>query len=702
MGSEDLKFIIEMVDKASAQIKGVQDKVESLGQSVDQNSKGINSSFSSMGRSVLGYVAAFASIGAVASFLKDSVTQALEAERAHAQLKRQVESTGVSWATYGTDIQKAIASAAKYAVVQDEEVSRALSRMMLVTGDVKGSVDNLRLALDLAAARGIDFEQAAMLVGKAMEGDITMLARFLPELKILETTLGDNATASNKSAASLTMLQQRVGGAAGTMEDGTRAIKELNLAWIDFKEMVGTSILPAFQSINAMLHEVGRNARIIMHDLFPQKDIEEKTGALKKIEDRMESIKETLSQLSQGTTKVPAEHVQKLVDEYGRLVEKWKVVHWAEVRVSTSFNAQGEAINKLNELTRKKIVDSEALKKAGDEEKARLEKLNGLYGTLNASLVTLGGTEADYLTGKIMENAALFKTSAELETYLGLLQEELSVKKEIKLQTMVEKERMADIAVPEGMGLDIIKLKTEEIQARQMIPPTFGEDLRALYLEHIQTPTEEMLDVSLSAMQTFAQGVGDAFANAIVYGESLSAAFSSLMKRIAADIIAGLVKIGVQQLLSSILGKAVLASDTSARLAANAAVTFAGVTAWAAPMLGPGALAVAKATTAAMLTGAVAAGAAGGALGKTLVTATGVTPMAKGGIVTSPTIALIGEAGPEAVVPLKDKGRGFGGGINITFTGPVMGNAQQAREFAQMIDEALFDLKNKNLSLAFA
>jgi hypothetical protein len=44
-----------------------------------------------------------------------------------------------------------------------------------------------------------------------------------------------------------------------------------------------------------------------------------------------------------------------------------------------------------------------------------------------------------------------------------------------------------------------------------------------------------------------------------------------------------------------------------------------------------------------------------------------VPAMATGGIVTSPTLALIGEAGPEAVVPLSKMG-GMGGGINITVT----------------------------------
>ena len=42
--------------------------------------------------------------------------------------------------------------------------------------------------------------------------------------------------------------------------------------------------------------------------------------------------------------------------------------------------------------------------------------------------------------------------------------------------------------------------------------------------------------------------------------------------------------------------------------------------------------------------------------------------MANGGIVTSPTLALIGEAGPEAVVPLSKMG-GMGNNVTIHVNG---------------------------------
>lgn len=56
--------------------------------------------------------------------------------------------------------------------------------------------------------------------------------------------------------------------------------------------------------------------------------------------------------------------------------------------------------------------------------------------------------------------------------------------------------------------------------------------------------------------------------------------------------------------------------------------------------------------------------------------------LAEGGVVTKPTIALIGEAGPEKVVPLNRAGADAGGGINIH--GPVnLPNVRDPRQFIQ-------------------
>lgn len=61
----------------------------------------------------------------------------------------------------------------------------------------------------------------------------------------------------------------------------------------------------------------------------------------------------------------------------------------------------------------------------------------------------------------------------------------------------------------------------------------------------------------------------------------------------------------------------------------------------------------------------------------------GLAPgMQAGGIVRRPTLAMIGEGGPEAVVPLRS---GLVGGNTFNFTGPFMGNEEEASEFAERV-----------------
>jgi hypothetical protein len=75
--------------------------------------------------------------------------------------------------------------------------------------------------------------------------------------------------------------------------------------------------------------------------------------------------------------------------------------------------------------------------------------------------------------------------------------------------------------------------------------------------------------------------------------------------------------------------------------------------------------------------------------------------LAAGGIVNSPTLAVIGEAGPEAVIPLSGAGAGgLGGGpvFSVTVNG-VVGNE---RDVAMKIGHELQQLKNRGLSFGLA
>ena len=77
------------------------------------------------------------------------------------------------------------------------------------------------------------------------------------------------------------------------------------------------------------------------------------------------------------------------------------------------------------------------------------------------------------------------------------------------------------------------------------------------------------------------------------------------------------------------------------------------------------------------------AGAVGGGIGKLR----GITGLASGGIVTKPTLAMVGEGGePEAVIPLSKMGQ-MGGGVNITINGAIDPEAT-ARQIRRILEDS--------------
>lgn len=553
--ADSLKIILEAIDNASLQIKGVQQSVESLDKTTKESTDKISSSFSNATSSLLKYAAGFATIGAATAFLKSSISEAINAEAVQAKLQHQIEAAGVSWASYGGQIDAVIQSVSDYAIVQDEQVKAALQRLVLITNDVTGSMNNLQLVTDLATARNIDMETAATLVGRTMAGNLEIVGRFIPEIRELNESLGANATDAEKSAAALKLLRERTAGMAGAIPENVRMVKEFQKTWLDFKEAVGTILLPFM------------------------------AGA-------MDSLTMYLKDFM----------------KYG----------------------------------------------LGDFKTVFISTLKDIYTAAKTWLVDKFWEVVNGITAPIR----------------GIIDKFLWLKDTLVGHSIIP-DMIADIGLYMNEGLE----------------------------KNMLNPAKEIADGVLQTMDMVARGVSDAFAGAIVYGESMAVAFKNLLKSVAANIISMLVQIGVQRLIAWLLSRIITIKETASRLASLAAITYAGAFSSQAgipivgPFIAPG---IAAAAVAAMLAGAATAGAAGAAAG------TAIGGLAKGGIVTSPTIALIGEAGPEAIIPLKKKGKAGGSGVTIVFSGPVLGDSQQARSFALEVDKALYDLKIKGLSLALA
>jgi hypothetical protein len=73
-----------------------------------------------------------------------------------------------------------------------------------------------------------------------------------------------------------------------------------------------------------------------------------------------------------------------------------------------------------------------------------------------------------------------------------------------------------------------------------------------------------------------------------------------------------------------------------------------------------------------------------------IAAASGLIKLAEGGIVKQPTLALVGEEGPEAVIPLDRFALATAGHsrqivLNVEFSGPLLGNEMEAIQFARRI-----------------
>jgi hypothetical protein len=82
---------------------------------------------------------------------------------------------------------------------------------------------------------------------------------------------------------------------------------------------------------------------------------------------------------------------------------------------------------------------------------------------------------------------------------------------------------------------------------------------------------------------------------------------------------------------------------------------------------------------------------------------------ASGGIVTGPTLAMVGEAGPEAIIPLSafaggsslaGGGIGGGGGITINITGNNISSQLDVRNMAQQVGAEIVRVLRLNQKLS--
>lgn len=190
---------------------------------------------------------------AVNSVLADSIKAAIEQEDAINKLNTALKSTGQFSQATSKDLQEFAAQLQATTKYADENIESAIG-LIATLGRLHG--DTLKqattAALNLSAALGIDLQSAANLVGKAADGNVSVLSRY--GIQVKET--GDKV---KDFAKALVELNDKFGGAAASQVNTfSGALAQLKNQYGEVLESIGNTIIQS-PAVIAAINELSKS-----------------------------------------------------------------------------------------------------------------------------------------------------------------------------------------------------------------------------------------------------------------------------------------------------------------------------------------------------------------------------------------------------------------------------------------------------------
>ena len=125
--------------------------------------------------------------------------------------------------------------------ITDDDLRPSLSALARVTGSITKAQKAAALAMDISAAKGISLESATRVLERAYGGNLTAIARLVPEMKGM---IKEGATLEQVMAK----LNQKFGGEAAAAAQTTEGkFRRLKVALDETKESVGEGLLPIIE-----------------------------------------------------------------------------------------------------------------------------------------------------------------------------------------------------------------------------------------------------------------------------------------------------------------------------------------------------------------------------------------------------------------------------------------------------------------------
>ena len=231
---------------------------QELAASADKSGKSVEKSSSGISKA-LGTVGKIAGGVALVGFLKASVGEAQEAQKAHAQLTAVIKSTGGAANVTAGHVESLATKISNMSGIDDEAVSSA-SSLLLTFKNIRNEAGKnndvfdqaTQATVDMSVAMGTDLKSAAILVGKALNDPIrglTALQRvgvtFTAQQKKQITALVESGRTLDAQKIILKEFNSEFGGSA---KASATALDKAKVSIGNFEESIGTALAPALDA----------------------------------------------------------------------------------------------------------------------------------------------------------------------------------------------------------------------------------------------------------------------------------------------------------------------------------------------------------------------------------------------------------------------------------------------------------------------
>jgi hypothetical protein len=192
-------------------------------------------------------IPAAAAVGGLAVVIGDATKAAIEDAKAQALLAQAITNNTLAGEANIKVAEAFIESTMMSAAVADDELRPALASLVQVTGEMTSAQDGLTLALDVAAATGVDLGTATDAIAKAYGGNTKALGTLLPSVREL---IKEGASLDEVFAA----VAGTVGGSAAVAANSAEGqMKRLSLTIGETKESIGAAFLPILERLLPVL-----------------------------------------------------------------------------------------------------------------------------------------------------------------------------------------------------------------------------------------------------------------------------------------------------------------------------------------------------------------------------------------------------------------------------------------------------------------